>query len=462
MTSRLANTIDIMVPTGALGAGVRPRDVAAGLAAGAHAIACDAGSTDSGPAYLATGRPKYSRAAVKSDLAVLMKAQAEAGIPLLIGSCGTSGCDMALDWMHDIAVEIAEDEGLSPRIALLYSEQPASVLQAKARDGLVKPLALFDSVDPEIFAGCNHIVALMGPEPYVAALEAGADIILGGRTTDTAVLAAVPLWKGAGAGPAWHAGKTAECGGLCTRRSRDGGVMIRVGTDAFEVEPLSPENACDPYTVSAHMLYENSDPFEMLEPGGTLDVRDSRYEAMDERTVRVTGSKFEGAPYTMKLEGASGGAFQTIMLVGIQAPNVLAELDRFLAQMDQHLHARVSTAMGAAAGRYDISLRPYGWNAVTGLPVVDGTAPREVGLLFVATAETQELATTIAKTCNPMFFHMPLDVDGELPSYAFPFSPAEIERGQVYEFRLNHVVMVDDPLELVRIVHMPQLETVVA
>ena len=68
----------------------------------------------------------------------------------------------------------------------------------------------------------------------------------------------------------------------------------------------------------------------------------------------------------------------------------------------------------------------------------------------------------IAKTCNPMFFHMPLNVDGELPSYAFPFSPAEIERGQVFEFRLNHVVMVDDPLELVRIELVPQRETVLA
>ena len=250
MTAPLANTIDIIVPTGALGAGVRPQDVAAGLAAGAHAIACDAGSTDSGPAYLATGRPKYSRAAVKSDLTVLMRAQAQASIPLLIGSCGTSGCDVALDWMHDIAVEIADEEGLSPRITLLYSEQSVSVLQAKAEEGLIHPLAPFTAVDADVFAACDHIVALMGPEPYVAALEAGADIILGGRTTDTAVLAAVPLWKGAGPGPAWHAGKTAECGGLCTRRSRDGGVMIRVGKDAFEVEPLSPDNACDPYTVS--------------------------------------------------------------------------------------------------------------------------------------------------------------------------------------------------------------------
>jgi hypothetical protein len=71
-------------------------------------------------------------------------------------------------------------------------------------------------------------------------------------------------------------------------------------------------------------------------------------------------------------------------------------------------------------------------------------------LLLVVTAPTQDLATRIAKACNPLFFHFPLDKGIPLPSYGFPFSPAEIERGQVYEFKLNHIVEVDDPLELVR------------
>ena len=444
-------TINVIVPTGALGAGVRERDVRAGLKAGAHAIACDAGSTDSGPAYLAAGKPKYSRAAVKTDLAILMRAQAEAGIPLLVGSCGTSGCDVALDWTRDIALEIAAELGLNPRIALLYSEQSADLITAKAREGRVTPLAPFTDVDIDVFGQCDHIVALMGPEPYIAALEEGADIVLGGRTTDTAVLAAVPLWKGAGAAAAWHAGKTAECGGQCTKVSRDGGVMIRVGTDAFEVEPLSPTNVCDPFTVSAHMLYENSDPFILLEPGGILDVRAARYDSIDSRTVRVTGSRFDPMPYTMKLEGASSGQYQTIMLVGIQDRAVLAEIDRFVRQMREYLIGRVQETMGSDAGAFDISLRPYGWNAVSGAVIVaPAPAPREIGLMFVATASTQEIATQIAKTCNPAFFHMPLDPEMELPSYAFPFSPAETERGQAYDYRLNHVVEVADGLELVR------------
>ena len=455
MTPTLSGTVNILVPVGALGTGVRERDVAAGLAGGAHAIACDAGSTDSGPAYLATGRPKYSRDAVKADLRVLMLAQAKAKIPLLIGSCGTSGCDAALDWTRDIAVEIAREEGIAPRIALLYSEQAPATIAKLAADGRVKALPPMNAAEPTLFARCDRIVALMGPEPYIAALEGGADIVLGGRTTDTAVLAAVPIMRGAGAGPAWHAGKIAECGGMCTTNPRDGGVMIRVGADAFEIEPLSPDNRCIPQTVSAHMLYENSDPFELLEPGGVLNVRAAHYEAVGDRTVRVSASAFEPRPYTMKLEGAAAGPFQTIMLIGIQDPTVLANLDKFLAQMEHHLGQRVRSTLGDRAGEFHLSLRAYGWNAVSGVvPGDPAVAPKEIGLMFIATAATQQQATEIAKTCNPMFFHMPLRLDTELPSYAFPFSPAEIERGAVYEFLLNHVVQVRDPLELVRMEHL--------
>jgi hypothetical protein len=450
MSDRRADTVNIIVPVGALGAGVRESDVAAGLAAGAHGIALDAGSTDSGPAYLATGRSKYGREAVKSDLRIVMRAQAQAGIPLLIGSCGTSGCDEALDWTRDIALEIAREEGLSPRIALLYSEQNPDEIAVRAERGDVIPLAPMTTAKPSLFVECDRIVALMGPEPYIAALEAGADIVLGGRTTDTAVIAALPIMRGAGLGAAWHAGKTAECGGQCTMHPRDGGVMVRVGRDSFEIEPLSPTNACSPHTVSAHMLYENSDPFRLTEPGGVLDVTGAKYHAVDDRIVAVSGSRFEPAPYTMKLEGASGGPFQTVMLVGILDREVLAQPDRFVADMHAHMVGRVGQTLSLEDGAYDISLRAYGWNAVTGAAAVSAPTPCEIGLMFVATAENQQLATQIAKTCNPIFFHFPRNTEVELPSYAFPFSPPEMERGQVYEFKLNHAVCIDDPLELVR------------
>ncbi len=68
--------VKILVPTGSLGAGAREEELRYGIAQGAHAIATDAGSTDSGAAYLALGMSKNNRGSVKRDLTLLMKAEA--------------------------------------------------------------------------------------------------------------------------------------------------------------------------------------------------------------------------------------------------------------------------------------------------------------------------------------------------------------------------------------------------
>lgn len=447
-----SSPIKILVPTGQLGAGARAEEIAYGIAQGAHAIATDAGSTDSGAAYLALGISKNSRGAVKRDLTLLMKAGAEAGIPLIIGTSGQAGADQNVDWTRDIVVEVAGELGLTPRIALLYSQQDKADLKARNAAGKISPLAPLGPLTDATIDACDRIVAAMGPEPYMAALQAGADIILGGRTTDTAVLACFPLLHGAPAGPSWHAAKIAECGAQCTAvRTNGAGVLISIDAHGFEVEPLNVDNRCTPESVSAHMLYENSDPFRLTEPGGVLDVTQAVYTPVSERAVKVTGSVWEPRPYTLKLEGAAGRRFQTVMLIGIQDPAVLANLDEFHDKLLHALNQRVRRTIGEAAGDFHISLRLYGWNAVSGDAPPAGTPPpREVGVLFVATAATQEMASQIAKACNPYFFHFPLFADKELPSYAFPFSPADIDRGPVFEFRLNHVVEVDDPMELVR------------
>ncbi len=452
MDREFADGVKILVPTGSLGAGVREEEIAYGMARGVHAIASDAGSTDSGAAYLATGKSKNNRGAVKRDLRILMQAQAEHGVPIIIGTAGQAGGDLNLDWTRDIVLELAKELGVSPKIALLRCEQDKAVLKRLNGNGRIKPLPPLGPLDDATIDGCDHIVAAMGVEPYVAALEGGADIILGGRSTDTAVLAAFPIWKGAPWGAAWHAGKTGECGAQCTEERESSGVLLTVTADGFEVAPLSDTNFCTPHSVSAHMLYENTDPFRLVEPGGILDVTHARYAQSDARTVRVTGSEWEPRPYTMKLEGAGGGKFQTLMLVGIQDPDVLRDIDGFHDRLRKALYARTRSAIPAEElGEFHISLRMYGWNGTTGQPVPQGTpAPPEVGMLFVATADTQEIANSIAHACNPYFFHYPAVMDKELPSYGFAFTPADVPRGQVYEFKLNHVVEVDDWRELVR------------
>lgn len=444
--------IKILVPTGSLGSGASEEEVRYGISQGVHAIATDAGSTDSGAAYLALGMSKNNRGSVKRDLLILMKAGAEAGIPVIIGTAGQAGGDLNVDWTRDIAIEVAHELGISPKIALLYSEQSKAVLKRKNAQGRIRALPPLDALDDATIDACDHIVAAMGPEPFMAALKEGADVILGGRTTDTAVLACFALLHGAPPAPAWHAGKIAECGSMCAAL-RDGGkgVLISIAADGFDVEPLSQSNHCTPESVSAHMLYENSDPFLLTEPGGVLDVTHAVYTQRDARTVSVTGSRWHPQPYTMKLEGAAGGRFQTLMLIGIQDPEVMRRVDEFHDKLLAAMYERARRTIGPAAGDFHISLRMYGWNAVSGDRPDPGTPPpREIGVLFIATADSQDMATQIAKACNAYFFHFPLVMDKEIPSYGFAFSPADVPRGQVYEFKLNHVVEIDDPMELVR------------
>ncbi|GAA0334592.1 acyclic terpene utilization AtuA family protein [Sphingomonas oligophenolica] len=447
------SAVKVFVPTGQLGSsGVRPEEIEAAIALGMDVMAMDAGSTDSGAAYLATGKSKNNRSMVKKDLLLLMEAQKRTGAPILIGTAGQAGGDINVDWTVDVVREVAREQGYAPKIAVLKSEQSKETIKAKNAAGRIRPLPPLGPLADETIDECEHIVALMGPEPFIAALEQGADIIVGGRSTDSAVLAAYPLWKGAPVGPSWHAGKTAECGALCSvKMAPANGCFLTIHADGFDVQPLVQANKCTPQSVSAHMLYENSNPFRLTEPGGVLDVTNCDYRDVDGRQVRVTGSVWEPKPYTMKLEGAAGGRYQTIMLIGIADPLVLENLDLFHDKMHSVLVSRVKNALGDSAGDFDISLRIYGWNAVSGRAVPEGTPPPpEVGVLCVITAHDQELANQIARAANAAFFHMPLFDGMETPSYGFPFTPSSSERGQAYEFKLNHVVEVGDPLELVR------------
>lgn len=441
----------VLVPSGVLGSGCPQEAFDRGLSLKPDVIAVDGGSTDSGPYYLGAAVSKMTRKATKRDLRQLMIGRAKLGVPLLIGSCGTSGADAGVDWMAEICAEVAAEEGQSVKVALLYSEQDPVRLAGYLERGAISVLPPVPELTAERLAECDHIVALMGYEPYAAAIEQGADIVLGGRTTDTAVLAAVPLMRGLPVGPSWHAAKTAECGGQCTTKTRHGGVMLSIHAGGFDVEPLHADNSCTPYSVSAHMLYENSDPYELKEPGVLLNARDAVYTAIDERAVRVTGSSHQAKPYTMKLEGSGGIGFRTMVFSAIADPKILASLDLFLDRMRARLVAGIESILEYAPDEYDLDLRPYGSHAL-GRPAAaePRPVPQEVGLMALITAATQEIATEIAKFCNPTLLHFPLNPDDPMPSFAFPFSPAEVELGRLYEFKLNHVVAIADPLELTR------------
>ncbi|MEV8431320.1 acyclic terpene utilization AtuA family protein [Streptomyces chartreusis] len=444
--------VTVMAPTGMLGAGFPEATIERGLRLGADVISVDGGSTDSGPYYLGASRPKTTRAAVARDLRMLLKAAARADIPLIVGSCGTSGTDYGVDWVADIVADVQAEEGLNLRVARIYSEQNSADLKERLDAGRIHALSPAEELRPETLESCTHIVGVMGHEPIVAAIEAGAQVVLAGRATDTAIAAAVPLMKGMPAGPSWHAAKIIECGGQCTTDPRAGGVLATIDATGFSIEPLATTAACTPNLVAAHMLYETANPFRMREPDGTLDVSDATYTAVDETTVRVEGSRFHVADqHTIKLEGARITGYETMSFTGIRDPRILSAIDDWAALLRTMIKQRVEQTIGLTDDQYAFDVRLYGYNAVLGdLDPAEG-APREVGVMLLVNAPDQATATAVAKIANPLMLHLPTPDMNYLPSLAFATSPAETERGPAYEFVLHHVVDSRTPTDMFRI-----------
>ena len=439
--------VRVLVPAGALGLGFDRAALARGVANRPDLIAIDGGSTDSGPSYLGRGVSKYARGSTKAEWAELIAAARAAGCPLAIGTAGTCGAGPAVDWLVDITCEILRETGHRARIAVLKSDQPAARVARALAEGRVAPLEPAPEIDAATLHACAHIVALAGAEQIGAALATGADIVIAGRATDTATIAALPLARGVAPGLAWHAAKIAECGAMCATRPRSGVVQIDWDADGFVVAPLAEGARATPRTVSAHMLYENADPHRLVEPGGTLDVEGARYEALDDARVRVTGSVWHPAEaYTVKLEGARVAGYQTVLLALLRDPRYVARAAEWAADVVARCTAE-AVATGTPRAAFEIELRLIGRDATLGPLETRRGDPVELGALGLVTADTPARAAEVAKLLNPYLLHHPLDPEEPVPTFAFPFSPAEIDRGAVHAFCLNHVMRLDDPME---------------
>src|SRR5258707_1360092 len=123
-----------------LGAGFTQASLERGIARGADAIAIDGGSTDSGPAYLATASAKMPTEAIAADLRKMLTAGARADIPVIIGSAGTGGTDAGVDWVAGVVDHIARDEHLELQVARIYSEQSLDRIKTALANDRITPL----------------------------------------------------------------------------------------------------------------------------------------------------------------------------------------------------------------------------------------------------------------------------------------------------------------------------------
>ena len=441
--------VRILTPVGMLGYGFPEADFWRGIEAGANAIVIDSGSTDPGPYQLGLGRMLVQPEAYRRDLRVMLAGVVRARIPLLIGSAGGPGIGDHVDALVEIIREIAREEGHKLKIAAIYADIDPALVRKRFDEGRIIPCASAPELTIQDIEQSTQIVAQMGAEPILRVLQEhpDVDVIVAGRAYDPAPFAAVCRLHGVDAGVYWHMGKIMECGGLCAEPK--GAVMLAtVRKDSFDLEPMSPKARCTPASVAAHTLYEKTRPDLLAGPGGVLDLTHSRYEQLDDRSVRVSGSAFHRSPvYQVKLEGAAIAGYRTIFVGGIRDPILIGQLDGFLERIKRHMASIYSELK---SGEAQIIFHVYGKNGVMGeLEPLKDAIPHEVGLLAEITAPNQELANAICSNTRISVLHAPYP--GQLATggnFAIPLNPPESPIGPVCRFSLYHLMEVDSPVEL--------------
>ncbi|MBI4234260.1 MAG: acyclic terpene utilization AtuA family protein [Chloroflexi bacterium] len=437
------------------GAGTDPEVFEMGLALDPDVIGADGGSSDPGPYYLGSGRAMTHKEGLKQSLATMIAGALHKGIPFLVGSAGIAGGRDHLRLYEGIIREIAREQGLHFRLALIDSEQDKEYVLRRLREGRTRPLGPVPPLTEEAVQRATHIVGMMGPEPYQQALAQGAQVVIAGRSSDSALFASVPLKQGYDPALSWHMAKTIECGAMIAEPMPGvtTGILGRVRRDSFQVEPTNPGGICNVLRVSSHTLYENSSPIHLYEPPGMLDTSQATYTQATPRAVKVTGSRFVPAPhYTIKLEGAELVGYRTVTIGATRDPDLIAQLDGFFATVEARVRPQAA-AQGFNPEGFRLLFRAYGRDAVMGPwePQRDHL-PHEVCILAECIAPEQHTSSAIMNMVHGALLHTPYP--GRLCSagnMAFPYSPHDIDAGPVYRFNIWHLVEPDDPLEMFRI-----------
>ena len=430
---------------GMLGYGYDPGSLAAGIAEKPDLVGGDCGSTDAGPYYLGAGESLVRREQVKRDLRPALVQSRGARVPLVLGSAGFGGAKANLDWMLKLLLDVAREERLHFRLAVVRADVPKPAVVDALRAGRIRPMPGVPPLTEDAVQASAQIVGQMGTEPLAAALATGADVVLAGRSCDTAIYAALPISRGYDPALALHMAKIMECGAQCALPLAPNDSLLGViRHDHFLIRPLAQHRVVTPESVAAHTMYEQGNPFLLYEPEGVVDLREAQFEQLDRRTVRVAGARMappSGAT-TIKLEGARRRGARAFTIAGIRDADIIANLDVIEREVRAAVRRNLDAAVPDAA--YTLEFRCYGRDAVLGDLEPEKRPPHEVGLLIEAVAPTQDLANYVLSLARSSFLHCPFPgrktTAGNL---AFPFSPSDVAGGDVYEFSVYHLMEVD-------------------
>lgn len=408
----------------------------------------DSGSDDIGASALGSDRSVSMYQWQKHDLELMLLASREQNVPMIIGSAGDTGSNSRVDMYVQMIKDLAEEHNLPPfKIGYFYSEVDKSKITEKLNNQItIEGLDSRDNLNQQEVDETDRIVAVAGVHPFIKALDLGADVVIGGRSSDVAVFAAPAIREGFPESHAYYAGKVLECASFCAEPyGAKESVIGTITHDDVKVTAMHPEQRCTIASVSGHAMYERSNPYYEYFAGGMLDMTDCKYEQYDEKTTKITGQKYipiEGK-MQVKLEGAGFIGEKYIGIVGVRDPYTIQHID----QVIEFAHQQVAKEFEHT--KYHLHFHIFGKNGVMGeLEPVKEIKSHELGIIVEGIADSKVLAEELTLFASRQIFYAKLpNVKGTAGTAAFLVDDV-LPAGKTYKWTMNHRVPVDHPLEL--------------
>lgn len=377
-----------------------------------------------------SGKPGYWEA-LPARLAALLPACRRHGT-VLVSNCGGIAPDITARMVHDVARSSgALSIGVGPlRVATVSGDDVAASIAAldPVLSETGEKLSRLDA--PVIAAN-----AYLGADAIADAYAGGADVILTGRVTDSA-LALGPLMATFGWRADQHdalatgvlAGHLLECGGHLTGGYfAEPGLKDVPGLDdlGFPIAEVAADlsitltktpgtgGRIDRHTVTEQILYEMHDPANYITPDVCLDITALRLEQVAPDVVRLTGARGHPRPETLKV------------LIGVDN-FVLVEAEISYAGINAEARARLArdilerrfarSPLANCAFRYDLIGIDSLWPATLD-PKPTGGDHRDLRLRVAARVPDREAAELVVTEVEALYVNGPAGGGGVRSSH---------------------------------------------
>jgi hypothetical protein len=446
--TRANRGLRILCPNGHLGfAPTKLGSFQLGLAAEPDMVACDSGSCDCGPVPLGSDGSASPLAWQRHDVEAMLVGARRLNVPMMLGSAGDTGTNSRVDRFVGMVKELAQQHRI-PRFKLgyFYSEVAKDLVGAKIAAGdAVRGLDGRPDLTLAELDATDRIVAVAGVHPFIKLLDMGADVVIGGRSSDCAIFAAPAIRQGYPEALSYFYGKLMECASFCAEPyAGKESIIGEITMDDVKVTAMLPEQRCTIASVAAHSMYERSNPYFEYFLGGHIDMSQCVYEQFDERTTRVTGPRFIPAEeLRVKLEGAGKVGERYVGMVGVRDPYTISRIDEVIAW------ARAAVRERFGETGYQLTYTVYGRDGILGeLEPLRDKPGHELCIVVQGVAPTKAMAEEVCMTGSRQMFYARLpNVKGTAGGVAFLLDEV-MPASAAYRWTLNHTMRVADPLEL--------------